>query len=96
MLYTIICNDKKDHLHVRLDIRPKHLDYLKSLGKTLKFAGPFLDDNEKPNGTLIVVEAKSLEEAKSFAENDPYAKAGLFSDMKIRRWRWGVNNPEEA
>ena len=96
MLYAVISNDKKDHLHIRLDIRPKHLDYLKSLGKTLKFAGPFLDDNEKPDGTLIVVEAKSLEEAKSFAENDPYAKAGLFSDMKIRRWRWGVNNPEEV
>ncbi|AQT48460.1 MULTISPECIES: YciI-like protein [Bartonella] len=96
MLYAVICNDKKDHLHIRLEIRPKHLEYLKSLGKTLKFAGPFLDADEKPDGTLVVVEAKSPEEAKSLAENDPYAKAGLFSDMKIRPWRWSVNNPEEA
>ena len=96
MLYAIICNDKKDHLHIRLDIRPKHLDYLKSLFKTIKFSGHFFDFNEIPDGTLIVVEAKSLQEAKGYAQNDPYAKAGLFSDMKIRPWRWSVNNPEEA
>ena len=95
MLDAVISNDTKDHLNIRLEIRPKHLEYLKSLGKTLKFAGPFLDADEKPDGTLIVVEAKSPEEAKSFAENDPYAKAGLFSEVKIRPWRWSVNNPEE-
>lgn len=95
MLYAVISNDKKDHLNVRLDIRPKHLEYLKSLGKTVKFAGPFLDGNDKPDGTLMVVEAKSAEEAEGFAKNDPYAQAGLFSEVKIRPWRWSVNNPEE-
>lgn len=94
MLYAVISNDKKDHLAVRLEIRPKHLEYLKSLGKTLKFAGPFVDENDKPNGTLMVVEARSKDEAAAFASNDPYAQAGLFSDVKIRPWRWSVHNPE--
>lgn len=32
MLFALLCNDKPDHLQVRLDTRPAHLDYLKSLG----------------------------------------------------------------
>lgn len=94
MLYAVISNDKKDHLDIRLEIRPKHLEYLKSLGKTLKFAGPFVDENDKPNGTLMVVEANSKDEAADFAKGDPYALAGLFSDVTIRPWRWSVHNPE--
>lgn len=96
MLYAVISNDKKNHLDVRLEIRPKHLEYLKSLGKTLKFAGPFVDENDKPNGTLMVVEASSIDEAAAFAGNDPYAQAGLFSEVEIRPWRWSVHNPEAA
>lgn len=94
MLYAVISNDKKDHGKVRANTRPKHLEYLKSLGKTLKFAGPFLDNNDEANGTLLVVEASSKDEAAALAANDPYAKAGLFTSVEIRPWRWSVNNPE--
>lgn len=94
MLYAVISNDKKNHGTVRADTRPEHLEYLKSLGKTLKFAGPFLDNNGDANGTLMVVEAKSKEEAAGYAANDPYAKVGLFISVEIRPWRWSVHNPE--
>jgi hypothetical protein len=32
MLFALLCNDKPDHLQVRLDTRPTHLEYLTSLG----------------------------------------------------------------
>lgn len=94
MLYAVLCNDKKNHLDLRLATRPSHLDYLQSLGSTLKFAGPFVDENGKANGSLIVVEAKSLEDAYEIAAGDPYAKAGLFADTVVRPWNWTINNPE--
>ncbi|MHC5306010.1 YciI-like protein [Bartonella sp. LJL80] len=94
MLYAVICNDKKDHLQLRLDTRPVHLEYLQGLGATLKFAGPFVDDQGKANGTLMVVEAQTLEEAAAYAAGDPYAKAGLFANTEIRPWNWTINNPQ--
>ena len=94
MLYAILCNDKKDHLQLRLDTRNTHLDYLNSLGEKLKFAGPFLDDDQKPTGSLIVIEAKDRHEAAVIAENDPYAKADLFETSEIRAWNWTINKPE--
>ena len=44
---------------------PEHLAYLQSLGDALKLAGPFTEaDGETMNGSLIVVEASSLEAAR--------------------------------
>lgn len=94
MLYALLCNDKPDHLQLRLDTRTAHLDYLSGLGDHLKFAGPFLGDDAKPNGSLVVVEAADLAGAKAIAANDPYAKAGLFASVDIRPWNWAIKNPD--
>jgi uncharacterized protein len=94
MLYALLCNDKPDHLQLRLDTRAVHLDYLNSLGDGLKFAGPFLGDDAKPNGSLVVVEASDLHAASEMAANDPYAKAGLFASVDIRPWNWAIKNPD--
>lgn len=96
MLFAIICNDKPGGLAIRKTHRPEHLAYLKSLGDTLKFAGPFLaEDGETMNGSLIVVEAAGLEDAQGIAQGDPFAKAGVFAAVQIRPWRWTIGKPEE-
>lgn len=96
MLYAILCDDKPGALQLRLDTREKHLEHLKGLGTQLKFAGPFLDGDEKPCGSLVVVEANTPEAAQAIAERDPYARAGLFKAVTVRPWAWSVNNPDNA
>ena len=96
MLFAILCQDKPGALQVRLDTRPEHLAYLNGLnaeGK-LAFAGPFLGDDGKPTGSLIGVKAETIEDARRLAENDPYAKAGLFAHVEVKAWTWVFNNPE--
>lgn len=94
MLYALLCNDKPGHLQVRLDTRAAHLDYLNGLGDRLKFAGPFLGDDAKPNGSLVVIDAADVAGAREIAANDPYAKAGLFASVDIRPWNWAIKNPD--
>ncbi|MCG8562412.1 MAG: YciI family protein [Hyphomicrobiales bacterium] len=97
MLYAIICTDKPDGLPLRQETRPKHLDYLQGLADTLKIAGPFLSEEaQTPNGSMLVVDVASLDEARAIAEGDPYAKAGLFESVEFRPWTWTVGNPEGA
>lgn len=95
MLFALICTDKPGKLQVRADTRPEHLAYLQGLNaeKKLAFAGPFLDAEGKPNGSMVVLEAPDLEAAGALAAADPYAKAGLFANVEIRQWNWGINNP---
>jgi uncharacterized protein YciI len=97
MLYALICTDKPNSLATRKAKRPEHVAYLKSLGDTLKLAGPFTEaDGETMNGSLVVIEASSLQEAKEIAAGDPYAKAGLFASVEIRPWTWTLNKPSNA
>ena len=80
---------------MRLDTRPDHVAFLEGLnaeGK-LNFAGPFLDADGKPNGSLVVVEAPDLAGAQALSAADPYAKAGLFESVEIRQWNWIFNKP---
>ncbi len=88
MLFAIFCTDKEDYLDVRMDNRPAHVEYLKAQGDKLIFAGPTIaEDGETMNGSLIVVNFDSLEQAQEFASNDPYAQAKLFDSVVIRAWK---------
>jgi uncharacterized protein YciI len=88
MLYVIKCVDKPDHLQVRLDNRPAHVDYLKSYGDKLFAAGPTLsEDDDSMNGSVVILDLDSRAEAEDFCENDPYAKAGLFQSVVISKWK---------
>ena len=96
MLFAFICNDKPDGLPIRKAHRPEHLAYLNGLGDTLKFAGPFLaEDGDTMNGSLVVVEAHSLQAAQEIAKGDPFAKAGLFASVEIRPWLWSLGKPAD-
>jgi uncharacterized protein YciI len=96
MLYALICTDKPGSLAARKENRPAHLAYLKGLGDALVFAGPFTEpDGQTMNGSLIVVEAASLEAAQEISANDPFLKLGIFSSVDIRPWLCLINKSEK-
>lgn len=96
MLFALICTDKPGHLQVRMDNRPAHVEFLQGLGDTMKGAGPFLGADEKPNGSLVLIEAESQADAEAIAAQDPYAKAGLFASVDVRPWNWVLKNAFET
>lgn len=95
MLYAFICTDKPEEgLELRKANRRDHLEYLKTLGPKMILAGPFMnDDGSQPRGSLVVVETDTLAEAEEIAQNDPYAKAGVFANVEIRPWKWLFGRP---
>nr|WP_316656731.1 YciI-like protein [uncultured Gellertiella sp.] len=96
MLFALLCTDKPGHLPVRMETRPAHVDWLNGLNAagTLKIAGPFLDADGKPCGSLVIIRADDLAAARALAEQDPYAIAGLFESVDIKPYNWVFNNPE--
>jgi len=87
MLYVIKCVDKADHLQIRMDNRPDHVEYLKSFGDKLFAAGPTLNDADEMNGSVVILDLENAAEAQAFCDNDPYAKAGLFESVSISKWK---------
>jgi len=96
MLYALLCTDKPNSTELRASVRPEHLAYLDSLGHAMKFAGPFLNDDGAPTGSLVMIEAANRAAAEAMAASDPYNKAGLFASVEIKAWRWALKNPESA
>lgn len=85
MRVALITRDKEGALQTRLDNRDAHVAYLKETG-VVEMAGPFLDAEGTMCGSLIILNVEDMEAAKSWAENDPYAKAGLFEKVRLEEW----------
>ncbi len=95
MLYAIISRDVEGSLEKRLATRPAHLERLLKLEEEgrLILAGPHpAIDSEDPGpagftGSLVVAEFPSLEEARAWADADPYMAAGVYAEVTVKPFK---------
>ncbi|NWK79246.1 YciI family protein [Aquitalea sp. LB_tupeE] len=95
MLYIISGQDNPGSLEKRLAARPEHLARLSALQEQgrLVLAGPCpAIDSVDPGsagftGSLIVAEFASLEEARNWADADPYVAAGVYAAVEVKPFR---------
>ncbi|WP_374388923.1 YciI family protein [Sandaracinobacter sp.] len=86
-VFAIHCIDKPMQRELRAATRPDHLAYLESAISQVVLAGPLLDEEGAPIGSMLLVEFPDRKAAVSFAAEDPYARAGLFSSVAVTAWR---------
>jgi uncharacterized protein YciI len=87
MLFTITCRDKPEHLALRMSIRPSHIAHIGQVAADLVVAGPLLDAEGQPCGSMFVIELPDRAAAEAFVAADPYTKAGLFETTTILAFR---------
>lgn len=95
MWYVIFSQDVENSLERRLSVREKHLARLTELqaqGRLL-IAGPNpAIDSENPGeagftGSTVIAEFNSLEDAKSWADADPYIDAGVYQNVIVKPFK---------
>ncbi|HHJ14319.1 MAG TPA: YciI family protein [Gammaproteobacteria bacterium] len=95
MWYAIISQDREGSLEKRLASRPAHLERLQQLkaqGRLL-LAGPHpAIDSEDPGpagftGSLVVAEFTSLQEAREWADTDPYLSTGVYENVVVKPFK---------
>lgn len=95
MWYLIEGYDGSDVLSQRLAVRPAHLARLTTLrdeGRLL-LAGPCpAIDAEDPgpagfSGSVIIAEFLSLEDARAWADADPFVDAGVYTRVEVRPFK---------
>ena len=95
MLYAIMSEDVENSLPGRLQARPAHLERLQKLKAEgrLIMAGPFpAIDSSEPGaagftGSLMVAEFNSLEDARTWADADPYIEAGVYRQVIVKPYK---------
>ena len=92
MLYAIIAQDIENSLSKRMEARPSHVARLKELKDQgrLILAGPHpsIDVSEPGeagfSGSLIVADFDDLQQAREWADADPYVAAGVYSNVVVK------------
>ena len=95
MLYAIRGTDVTNSLDKRKAARPAHLARLEQLRDAgrLILSGPFpAVDAADPGpagftGSLIVAEFDSLEDARAWAQADPYVAGGVYATVEVQPFR---------
>lgn len=95
MYYAIISEDTINSLEKRKGARPAHLARLQQLADEgrLLIAGPHpAVDNDNPGdagftGSLVVAQFNSLQDAQSWADNDPYIAAGVYAKVIVKPFK---------
>lgn len=98
MLAAIHCIDNVSRPGLREKFYQEHLDYLaRQTDVHLVMTGPLLDDvGEKRIGSLLIVEAATLKTVRTFSDQDPFARNGVFEDVKINPFLIANSNPVKA
>ena len=95
MWYAIISEDVENSLELRKSVRPAHLERVQALvdeGRLL-IAGPHpAVDGIDPGpagftGSLIVAEFESLQDAETWANEDPYVQAGVYANVTVKPFK---------
>lgn len=95
MWYAIISEDVEDSLSLRSKAREAHLARLQALvsENRVLIAGPHpAIDSEDPGsagftGSLVVIDFPSLEEARAWADDDPYVAVGVYAKVTVKPFK---------
>ncbi len=86
MLIALIAQDNPGALETRMANREAHLAYVAESG-VVSQAGPLLDEGGNMCGSLLILDVEDMAAAQAWADNDPYAKAGLFGSVQLIIWK---------
>ncbi|GAA6204414.1 YciI family protein [Thalassotalea sp. SU-HH00458] len=95
MYYLIYSEDVENSLPLRMKVRDKHIARLTDLQQEgrLLVAGPCpAIDAENPGdagftGSLIIAKFANLNDAQSWADQDPYIDAGVYKSVTVKPYK---------
>ena len=69
-------------------IRAVHIDHvMRNADRIIASGGLFPDDDDFPNGGMIVLAVETREEAVAYIESDPFFLSGIFTTYEIHRFK---------
>ena len=93
MLFAVWARDAAGMQGTREQVRPRHRVRLRQPEPhpvKVVLAGPTFGDDARMCGTMLVVEAETIEAVRAFVAADPYVEAGVYESYEIRPWKCGI------
>lgn len=95
MFFLVFARDKPASTALRMATKRVHMAHLDAPPPDVSVlqSGPWTGLDGKEAGSLLILQAKNESAVRAFVADDPYNKAGLFSQIEIRTWLWRRGNP---
>lgn len=88
MEYLVYCRDKDDTQALRKQWVEAHWTFMDEFAPRMVARGPTVqEDGVTQTGSLHIVDLEDDAAARHFAYDEPYARAGVFREILVRRWR---------
>jgi hypothetical protein len=82
-LFAIVCRDRAGAADARKAATQAHLAHVEANMARYRVAGPLRDDDGVICGSLLIIEARDADDARSFLAADPYHAAGIWGSVSI-------------
>ena len=95
MQFMIKALDGPNMLEKRMEVRPRHLEGMKALGKQIIAAGGLLDEKGRMKGSLLVVEFADRTALDEYLIHEPYVMEGVWQDIEVETMNVVLVNGEK-
>ena len=84
-LYAIYCRDKPNSKEKRMVGLKTHLAHMDEVFDRVSIACPLHNEEGGFAGSMLVISAEDLADARAFIEGDPYHNADIWESIEINR-----------
>ena len=96
MQFMIKAYDGENMLEKRMEVRPRHLEGMKKLGRQIICAGGLLDEDGKMKGSALVLEFPDRAALDEYLKNEPYVVEGVWQKIEVERMNVVFVNGEKV
>ena len=83
MQFLIKAYDGEGMLEKRMEVRPRHLEGMKALGKQIICAGGLLDDTGKMKGSVLIVDFSDRNALHDYLQHETYVIEGVWQKIEV-------------
>ena len=96
MQFLVKAYDGENRLEKRMEVRPRHLEGMKKLGKQIICAGGLLDEAGRMKGSALVMEFPDRTALDEYLTNEPYVAEGVGQRIEVEQMNVVLVNGEGA
>ena len=83
MQFMVKAYDGEGMLGKLMEVRPRHLEGMKVLGKQVICAGGLLDDDGKMKGSVLILDFPDRTALDHYLENEPYVQEHVWEKIEV-------------
>ena len=95
MQFLVKAYDGEGMLDKRMEVRPRHLEGMKALGKQIVVAGGLLDDEGRMKGSALVMEFPDRAALDEYLASEPYVVEGVWQKIEVETMNVVLVNGEK-